>query len=312
MPFDQEQPGGFDMRTPIPAAATAALLLSLSASQALPQKTLQFGAAADLVLIDLIATDDDGRRVVNLRPEEIEIYEDGKRQSLEMLRFVGDAVLDSSLSPPAVPVAAPEPRAAAPSSVAASSPTSASRLVVVIDHGAMPSELFVPVRAAILKMVRETLDPETQLMLVTLDRGLQVRIPFTSDTGRFIAALEAIKPAAPGAELAMSDLMDQVERMCDPDIRNSDKNAIGVARAFIEDVRRGVTNATDAARVDRGFGDRGSLLRRGRPGLRSIEHAGRTERGAHRVARGSAGGHQWDAPLHGRRGQSVAGFGIHR
>ena len=48
----------------------------------------------------------------------------------------------------------------------------------------MPSELFVPVRAAILKMVRESLDPETQLMLVTLDRGLQVRVPFTQDVGR--------------------------------------------------------------------------------------------------------------------------------
>ena len=234
------------MRTFVTVVTTAALLISLTASRATPQKPLQFGTSADLVLIDLIATDGDGRRITDLRADEIEIYEDGKRQAVEMLRFVGDAALDSSSPAPAGPVvAAGETTPAASSPAAPASPTSSSRLVIVIDQGAMPSELFVPVRSAILKMVRESLDPETQLMLVTLDRGLQVRMPFTNDMGRFIAALESLKPTGASTDIAMSDLMEQVERMCDGTTPNSDKNAIGVARAFVEDVRQGVTNATE-------------------------------------------------------------------
>ena len=231
------------MRTSLTAATTAALLISLTASRATPQKTIQFGTSADMVLIDLIATDNDGRRVTDLRPEEIEVYEDGKRQRIEVLRFVGDSALGSA----PVPISSPAAVEASPEAPipAAASPTSSSRLVIVIDQGAMPSELFVPVRTAILSMVRERLDPETQLMLVTLDRGLQVRMPFTRDVGRFVAAVDALKPMATSPELAMSDLMDQVEQICDGITPNGDKNAIGVGRAFIEDVRRGVTNATE-------------------------------------------------------------------
>jgi len=233
------------MRMFVTAATTAALLISLAASRATPQKPLQFGTSADLVLIDLIATDGDGRRVTDLRAEEVEIYEDGKRQAVEMLRFVGEAALDPRPTAPTAPVTSGDPETPPSSPAAPTSPTSSSRLVIVIDQGAMPSELFVPVRVAILKMVRESLDPETSLMLVTLDRGLQVRMPFTNDMGRFIAALESLKPTAASTDIAMSDLMEQVERMCDG-TPNADKNAIGVARAFIEDVRQGAANATES------------------------------------------------------------------
>ena len=95
------------MRMFVTVATTAALLISLTASRATPQKPLQFGTSADLVLIDLIATDGDGRRVTDLRAEEIEIYEDGKRQPIEMLRFIGDGTLDAT---PASPPPPPLPR----------------------------------------------------------------------------------------------------------------------------------------------------------------------------------------------------------
>jgi VWFA-related protein len=230
------------MKTFVPAAIAAALLVSLTPAPALPQKPLQFGSSAELVLIDLVATDGDGRRITDLRPEEVEIYEGGKRQRLEVLSFVGNP----SGAGTAIPRVASSP---APASEAAASDRPAvqsapSRLVVVVDQGAMPSELLVPVRAAIVSMVRENLDPDTELMLVTFNRGLQVRMPFTTDPARFIAALEALRPSASGAELAMSDLMEQVERMCDG-TPNADKNAVGVARAFVDDVRQGLTNATE-------------------------------------------------------------------
>ena len=71
------------------AAWVAAGMLTFTASDARSQRPLQFGASAELVLIDLIATDGDGRLVTDLRAEEIQIFEDGKRQRLEMLRLMG-------------------------------------------------------------------------------------------------------------------------------------------------------------------------------------------------------------------------------
>ena len=70
---------------PSPSALLLAFLASASAS---PQPPPVFGARADLVVIDLIATDGDGRLVTDLRPEEIEVLDGGKRQRVELARFV--------------------------------------------------------------------------------------------------------------------------------------------------------------------------------------------------------------------------------
>lgn len=67
------------------------------------QQAAVFGASADLVVIDLIATDGGGRLVADLRAEEIEVYEDGKRQRVEFARFVtaGDREAAVAPAPPA-------------------------------------------------------------------------------------------------------------------------------------------------------------------------------------------------------------------
>ena len=74
----------------LPLAVALALLGSSAAPQssATPQKPPVFGASADLVVIDLIATDGDGRAVTDLRAEEIEVLDGGKRQRVELARFV--------------------------------------------------------------------------------------------------------------------------------------------------------------------------------------------------------------------------------
>ena len=230
------------------AAWVAAGMLTFTASDARSQRPLQFGASAELVLIDLIATDGDGRLVTDLRAEEIQIFEDGKRQRLEMLRLMGrpggaGAPASTASVVATTSVLAPTPEVL-PESSAPPANTSPLRLVVVVDMGTMPSDLLVPVRSAIISMVRDTLDPGAELMLVALERGIHVRMPFTTDAGRFIAAVEALRPSAPGIDLAISDLVDQVERMCDG-TTNADKNAIGLGRAFVEDVRQGLANSTE-------------------------------------------------------------------
>jgi VWFA-related protein len=232
------------MRSFALAGSIAALVLTLAPPAATPQKTPVFGASAELVLIDLIATDANGRRVTDLRQDEITVLEGGKPQRLELLRFVasdGSEPAAAELAPQPAPQAAPvvESVRLAPVPV-----TPSLSLVVVLDLATMPLELLVPARDAIASMARDRLEPGTRLMLVTLDRGMQVRQSFTTETGRFLAALAGIKPSIVSEESALSDLVDQVERICDG-TTGADKNAVGVARAFVEDVRLGLTTATE-------------------------------------------------------------------
>ncbi|MGE0452777.1 MAG: VWA domain-containing protein [Vicinamibacteria bacterium] len=229
------------MRSVALAGLVAALALTLAPPPATPQKPPVFGASAELVLIDLIATDSNGRRVTDLRPGEITVLEDGKPQRLELVRFVETGV--QSDAPSATPTA-PAAQAATPAAAAPAVSTSPLSLVVVVDLATMPLELLVPTREALASMARDRLEPGTRLMLVSLDRGLQVRLPFTDDVGRFLAAVEALKPTITSEESALSDLVDQVERICDG-TAGADKNAAGVARAFVEDVRLGMTTTTE-------------------------------------------------------------------
>ncbi len=224
--------------TLLPFAIAAALL---PASSARPQQVPVFGASADLVVIDLVATGNDGRIVTDLRPEEVTILEDGKTQRLEFARYVtaggrrDEEPEPAAAAPAAAPGAAPAPPPAAGSALS---------LVVVVDLGTMPFDILAHTRDAVVKMAQGGLEPGTRLMLVVLDRGLHVRQAFTDDVARFTAAVEALKPSAGEGDSSLSDLVDRVAATCDG-TPGAVQNAIGLGRGFVENVRLGLTDATE-------------------------------------------------------------------
>jgi hypothetical protein len=78
----------------VEVAVTAGRLAQLSLGGALliagagrAQEPPSFGASTELVVIDMIATDD-GQLVTDLRPDEIEVFEAGKRMPVEFLQLV--------------------------------------------------------------------------------------------------------------------------------------------------------------------------------------------------------------------------------
>ena len=86
-------------------SATACLLgavvtLAAQSSQAPPDPQLPtFRTQTDLIRVDMYATRD-GKLVTDLRPDEVEIYEDGVRQRVETFEFVrldGDALEGSTV-----------------------------------------------------------------------------------------------------------------------------------------------------------------------------------------------------------------------
>jgi VWFA-related protein len=224
---------------PSPFVLVLAFLVSPSAT---PQDPPVFGARADLVVIDLIATDGDGRLVTDLRAEEIEVQEEGKRQRVEFARFVAagdhEATATGALPSPPTETGAPAPPAVR------QAPGSPLSLVVVVDLATMPFDLLAHTREAVVRMARERLEPGTRLMLVTLDRGLQVRQPFTDEVPAFVAAVEKIRPSAGDGDSSLADLVDRVEDTCDG-TPGAVANAVALGRAYVENARLGLTAAAD-------------------------------------------------------------------
>ncbi len=64
-----------------------------------------FRVDTEVVLLDVVVRDKKGRSVRDLRPEEIEVYEDGVRQQVGSFRFldsraIGEAIEDAQAAAP--------------------------------------------------------------------------------------------------------------------------------------------------------------------------------------------------------------------
>lgn len=216
-------------------ATTAALV---AASPARSQKPPQFGVTSELVMIDLVATDRDGRLVRDLRGEEILVFEQGKPRPLEFLRLVetrGAVALHAPDVPPgslAVP-ATGEARTREAGTDSAAPPA----LVVVVDVYTTPAESLTLTRQAIISMVREQVEKGTRLMLVAIDRGIQIRQPFTEDIGVFTAAVEGLKPSPGNNQASLAGLVEDVNRSCDG-TPGGGENARTQAKIYLEIAKR--------------------------------------------------------------------------
>jgi VWFA-related protein len=152
-----------------------------------------FGEAVEVnvINVDVYATDKSGRRVDGLGKDDFEIREDGKPVPISYFQVVGGGP-EKAPSPAGGP-AAPEASAA--------EPADAMSLVVYFDN----LTLYSAHRDRVLKQLHEFLDrqlaPGDRVMLITQEKGLHVRLPFTSDPAAIARGLSAIEAlAAKGGE----------------------------------------------------------------------------------------------------------------
>src|SRR5438876_8595125 len=78
---------------PIRAATAAALVLALAPTAPAQDATVEprratFRADTALVVLDLVVRDKKGQPVRDLRPEEVQVYEDGVRRDVAAFRLV--------------------------------------------------------------------------------------------------------------------------------------------------------------------------------------------------------------------------------
>src|SRR5688572_17691552 len=215
--------------------ALAALGAAWTVEAQPPSGRAPFRVASELVVIDLVAVDSSGRFISDLRPEEIDLRENGRRQQVQLLRLVGR---DPGEVPPAAPI---------PSSVQGGSPARASglaeptddaprRLIIVIDAVSLPLGTLARIREMLLEAL-EGLPDGVPVMLATIGPDLIVRQPFTRNREALLAAVSALSPQ-PNAPVATAAIFDAVDRICAAAI-----DPQRVVRAAIEEGERVILDA---------------------------------------------------------------------
>ncbi|HKE57944.1 MAG TPA: VWA domain-containing protein, partial [Pyrinomonadaceae bacterium] len=151
----------------------------------------------NLVQIDAVVTDKSGKRVVDLRPDEVEIYEDTQVRAITNFSYIN---LNSTNPPPqpldqkagvndkkAGVTAAPLiPRRLRPDQVRRT-------IALVVDDLGLSFESAVHVRQSLKKFLDEQLQPDDLVAIIRTSGGIGALQSFTTDRRQLYAAVDKVK-----------------------------------------------------------------------------------------------------------------------
>ena len=188
--------------------ATVVALLAACGSLVVGQQPspTPFRVASELVVVDLVATTRDGRFVEDLLPSDIQVSVDGHSRAVQFLRLVES---DNS-GAGAFTTETDATRGAALTRVPKSEPV---RVAVVVDLVSTSAEDLLKVQDAIVGFVQNELPPRTEVMVVSLNRGVKIERQFTADKEAVVATVRALRAAAAG-RIGFLEIIDNAMRDC--------------------------------------------------------------------------------------------------
>lgn len=144
----------------------------------------------NLVQVDAVVTDSKGHQVTNLRPEDFEILEDGRPQTITNFSYIAVAAPPSRRAPvqsPAAPTGVPSvpPVRLRPEQVRRT-------IAVVVDDLSLSPEGTVYAREALKKFVDQDMQPGDLVAIVRTSSGLGALQQFTNDKRLLYAAIDRI------------------------------------------------------------------------------------------------------------------------
>jgi VWFA-related protein len=149
----------------------------------------------NLVQVDAVVTDKNGKVVTDLKPEEVQILEDGKPQKIT--HFSYNVIESAVVAPPAKP--ANVDKNAPPTPPVALKPEQVHRtMAIVVDDLGLSFESTHFVRQALKKFVDEQMQPGDLVAIVRTSGGMGALQQFTSDKRQLYAAIERVKWYASG------------------------------------------------------------------------------------------------------------------
>jgi len=144
----------------------------------------------NLVQIDAVVTDKSGKRIVDLKPDEVEIYEDSQVRAITNFSYIN---LNSTNPQPASidrkagVIGAPlVPRRLRPDQVRRT-------IALVVDDLGLSFESAVNVRQSLKKFLDEQLQPDDLVAIIRTSGGIGALQSFTTDRRQLYAAVDKVK-----------------------------------------------------------------------------------------------------------------------
>jgi VWFA-related protein len=179
---------------PQPAAQQNAPIKEKQQPQSASQKNRDevVRISTTLVQVDVAVTDRKGRPVTDLKPEEFEIYEDGRRQQITNFSYISS---ESAGTPASSPGAAkPNDKYPLPPPPARLRPNQVRRTIaLVVDDLTLTIESTPFVRQALKKFVDEQMQPGDLVAIIRTGAGLGALQMFTADKRVLYSAIERVR-----------------------------------------------------------------------------------------------------------------------
>lgn len=150
----------------------------------------------NLVQMDVSVTDDEGRAVKGLTPDDFEITENGKPRKISSFSFVSRISESVSGARPAAGTAAAQP--APPSSKRLTQAQGRRTTALVVDNIGLSLESLASVKQGLNKYVDSVLQPDDLVAIITTSGGIGSLQQFTSDKRLLRAAIDRLKVGANG------------------------------------------------------------------------------------------------------------------
>lgn len=142
----------------------------------------------NLVQVDAVITDNKGKLVTDLKPEEVEIYEDGRQQKITNFSLILSESASGSRD------ATPVDKNAPPAPPSRIKPEDIRRTIaLVVDDLGLSFESTYYVRRALKKFVDEQMQPGDLVAIIRTGGGMGALQQFTSDKRQLHAAIERVK-----------------------------------------------------------------------------------------------------------------------
>ena len=197
----------------------------------------------NVVNIDVYVTDKKGNRVTDLKKEDFEVFENGKKVTVTNFYTVegGKAMLADNDPAPAPPGVRTAPQA--PNTPPSLPEDQRLRLIVYIDNFNIHPFNRNRVMRELRAFLGQNLNRDDQVMLVTYDRSIKVRRPFTSDKDLISSALlelEKVSGHAVHHDSERRDVLRNIEES------RSAAEALNHARGYAESTFNDLSFSLDA------------------------------------------------------------------
>ncbi len=185
----------------------ACFLIGTTSAQSSADLSFRISSKARMVLVDLLVTGPDGKLVTDLRADEVEILDEGKKQEPLFLRLesaFGGSIPERIQTTEAQKSSSVEGAIVSSDPLRFSAPTEKVTLVFVLDLATISPDAMVRVKSEIGEFLSSPLPPGSRFMLAVVDNTLEIRESFTDQMDRFRRAVESINAKAGGDPEAFS------------------------------------------------------------------------------------------------------------